>query len=134
MDAPLFVSERTKPQATTRPLSMGCLIFPQMDQIDFTGPFEVLSRMPDVTVRVVGKELAPVSDVPGLRLTPDLSIAEAGAFDVLLVPGGYGQQALMHDEEVLALIRKQVLMERLLFSSAPVLCSVVRLAFSWEGM
>jgi cyclohexyl-isocyanide hydratase len=116
MTTPLFMSERSKPQATTRPLSMGCLIFPQMDQIDFTGPFEVLSRMPDTTVRVVGKELAPVRDVQGLRLTPELSIAEAGTFDVLLVPGGYGQQALMHDEEVLALIRKQVLMERLLFS------------------
>jgi cyclohexyl-isocyanide hydratase len=95
---------------------MGCLIFPQMDQIDFTGPFEVLSRMPDTTVQIVGKERAPVRDVQGLRLTPDLNIAEAGAFDVLLVPGGHGQQALMHDKEVLALIRKQVHTERLLFS------------------
>jgi cyclohexyl-isocyanide hydratase len=87
-----------------------------MDQIDFTGPFEAVSRMPDTTVRVVGKDVAPVRDVQGLRLTPDVSIAEAGIFDVLLVPGGYGQQALMHDEEVLALIRKHVQMERLLFS------------------
>jgi cyclohexyl-isocyanide hydratase len=113
---PLLVSERSEPQITTRPLSVGCLIFPQMDQIDFTGPFEVLSRMPDTNVRVVAKELAPVRDVQGLRLTPDISIVEAETFDVLLVPGGYGQQALMHDEEVLALIRKQVQMERLLFS------------------
>jgi cyclohexyl-isocyanide hydratase len=35
-----------------------------MDQIDFTGPFEVLSRMPDAKVRVVGKELAPVRQIP----------------------------------------------------------------------
>jgi cyclohexyl-isocyanide hydratase len=116
MGIPLFVSERAKPRATERPLSVGCLIFTQMDQIDFTGPFEVLSRIPDTTVRVVGKELAPVRDVQGLRLTPDVSIAEAGTFDVLLVPGGYGQQALMHDEEVLALIRKQVETDKLLFS------------------
>jgi cyclohexyl-isocyanide hydratase len=116
MATPLFVSERPKPQATTRPLSVGCLIFPQMDLIDFTGPVEVLSRMPDTTVQIVGKERAPVRDLQGLRLTPDLSIAEVGTFDVLLVPGGYGQQALMHDEEVLAFIRKQVQMERLLFS------------------
>ena len=77
MAIPLFVSERSKPQPTTRSLSVGCLIFTQMDQIDFTGPFEVLSRMPDTTVSVVGKELAPVRDVQGLRLTPDVSIAEA---------------------------------------------------------
>lgn len=89
MATPLFVSERSRPQVTTQSLSVGCLIFPQMDQIDFTGPFEVLSRMSDTTVHVVGKELAPVRDMQGLRLTPDLSIAEAGTFDVLLVPGGY---------------------------------------------
>ena len=107
---------RPKPEVTTRPLSVGCLIFERMDQIDFTGPFEVLSRMPDTTVRIIGKELAPIRDVQGLRLTPDLRIAEAGVFDVLLVRGGYGQQTLMHDEEVLDLIRKHVEKEKLLFS------------------
>jgi cyclohexyl-isocyanide hydratase len=100
----------------TRPVSVGCLIFERMDQIDFTGPFEVLSRMPNTTIRLIAKELAPVRDVQGLRLTPDVTIAEAGIVDVLLVPGGYGQQVLMHDEEVLALIRSQVYNERLLFS------------------
>src|SRR5215469_3338157 len=108
MSIPLFVSERSKPQLTTQPLSVGCLIFERMDQIDFTGPFEVLSRMPDTTVQIIGKEVAPVRDVQGLRLFPDASIAEAGIFDVLLVPGGYGQQALMHDEEALELIRRHV--------------------------
>lgn len=116
MNAPLFISERPRPQITTRPLSVGCLIFPQMDQIDFTGPFEVLSRMVDTTVQIMAKELISIRDVQGLQLTPDIRIAEAETFDVLLVPGGYGQQALMHDEEVLGLIRKQVHAERLLFS------------------
>jgi cyclohexyl-isocyanide hydratase len=116
MSNPLLVSERPRPQITQRPLSVGCLIFPQMDQIDFTGPFEVLSRMPDTTIHVMAKELAPVRDVQRLQLTPDVSIAEAGSFDVLVVPGGYGQRALMHDEEVLALIREHAQGERLLFS------------------
>src|SRR5580692_4131204 len=116
MSVPLFVSERSKPVLSVRPLSVGCLIFEQMDQIDFTGPFEVLSRMPDTAVRIIGKELSPVRDVQGLRLTPDVTVADAGIFDVLLVPGGHGQQALMHDEQVLALIRKQVQRDRLLFS------------------
>ena len=116
MSIPLFVSERPKPELTGRPLSVGCIIFEQMDQIDFTGPFEVLSRMPDTRVQIIGKELSPVRDVQGLRLSPDMSIAETGTFDVLLVPGGYGQQALMHDEQVLGLIRRHVENERLLFS------------------
>lgn len=116
MSIPLFVSERPKPQLTGRPISVGCLIFEQMDQIDFTGPFEILSRMPDTTVQIIGKELSPVRDVQGLRLSPDMIIAKSGLFDVLLVPGGHGQQALMHDEDVLDLIRKHVENERLLFS------------------
>jgi cyclohexyl-isocyanide hydratase len=116
MSAPLLVSDKPGPQITTRPLSVGCLIFPQMDQIDFTGPFEVLSRMPDTTIRVVAKELVPICDIQGLRFMPDTRVEEAGTFDVLVVPGGYGQQALMRDEEVLALIRRHVQSERLLFS------------------
>ena len=116
MSIPLFVSERSKPELSTRPLSVGCLIFERMDQIDFTGPFEVLSRMPDTTVQVIGKELSRIRDVQGLRFSPDVRIADAGLFDVLLVPGGHGQQALMRDEEVLEFIRKHVGSERLLFS------------------
>jgi hypothetical protein len=45
MNDPLFVSRRSKPQMTARPFLVGCLIFEQMDQIDFTGPIEVRSRM-----------------------------------------------------------------------------------------
>src|ERR1700739_1305066 len=116
MSVPLFMSDRSKPKVTTQPLSVGCLIFERMDQIDFTGPFEVLSRMPDTIIQIIGKEVAPVRDVQGLRLCPDVSIAEAGLFDVLLVPGGHGQQALMHDEEVLELIFRHVHNEKLLFS------------------
>lgn len=116
MSVPLFVSQRTKPKITTQQLSVGSLIFERMDQIDFTGPFEVLSRMPSSTIQIVGKELAPVRDMLGLRLSPDVSIAEAEHFDVLIVPGGYGQQALMHDEEVLGLIRSHVHNEKLVFS------------------
>ena len=116
MSVPLFMSERSKLKITAQPLCVGCLIYERMDQIDFTGPFEVLSRMPDTTIQLIGKEVAPVRDVQGLRLYPDVSIAETGLFDVLLMPGGYGQQALMHDEEVLGLIRKHAQGEKLLFS------------------
>jgi len=116
MSVAWFVSQRSKPELTSRPLSVGCLIFERMDQIDFTGPFEVLSRMPDTAIQIIGKEVAMVRDVQGLGLSPDVRIAEAGIFDLLVVPGGYGQQELMHDDEVLELIREQAKRERLLFS------------------
>ena len=88
-------------------LQIGSLLFEGLDQIDMTGPFEVLSRIPNSTYRVYGKTARPVRDIKGLRLTPDAALADAPPLDVLHVPGGPGQEALMDDEEVLAWIRRQ---------------------------
>jgi cyclohexyl-isocyanide hydratase len=88
-------------------LQIGSLLFEGIDQIDLTGPFEVLSRIPNVTYRIYGKTAAPVRDLQGLRLTPDATLADAPPLDVLHVPGGYGQEALMEDDEVLGWIRQQ---------------------------
>jgi cyclohexyl-isocyanide hydratase len=88
-------------------LHIGSLLFEGIDQIDLTGPFEVLSRIPNATYRIYGKTAAPVRDVKGLRLTPDATLADAPPLDVLHVPGGFGQEALMEDTEVLDWIRQQ---------------------------
>src|SRR5271156_4638670 len=88
-------------------LQIGSLLFEGVDQIDLTGPFEVLARIPNSTYRIYGKTAGPVRDVKGLRLTPDATLAEAPPLDVLHVPGGFGQEALMEDAEVLAWIRRQ---------------------------
>jgi cyclohexyl-isocyanide hydratase len=97
-------------------LNIGILIFPRMDQIDFTGPFEVLSRVPDSTVHVLWKEKTPFRDIKGLILTPEETLAEAPPLDVLVVPGGPGQQALMEDEAVLAFIRDRAGRARYVYS------------------
>jgi len=88
-------------------LHIGSLLFEGIDQIDLTGPFEVLSRIPNSTYHIYGKTAAAVRDIKGLRLTPDATLADAPAVDVLHVPGGYGQEALMEDAEVLGWIRQQ---------------------------
>lgn len=98
-------------------LHIGALVFHDMDQIDFTGPFEVLSRLPGAVFHVMGKEVKPIRDVMGLILTPEMSIAEAPSLDLLVVPGGPGQERLMDDEEVLAYIRSHVDAGRYLFSA-----------------
>ncbi len=90
-----------------RHLHIGSILFDGLDQIDFTGPFEVLSRIPNSTLHVAGKTTAPVKDTRGLTLVPDVTFAEVPKLDVLHVPGGPGQEALMEDEETLAFIRKQ---------------------------
>lgn len=97
-------------------IQIGFFIFPLLDQIDFTGPFEVLSRMPDVTIHIIGKTTEPVRDINGLILTPEITISEAPQLDLLVVPGGLGTQELMEDEEVLSLIRDQFNAGRYVFS------------------
>ena len=116
MDSPIAISDRQKPIPDRKHIVIGCLIYPRIDQIDFTGPFEVLSRIPGSTLHVLAKTKSAVRDVQGLILTPEMSIAEAPELDVLLVPGGYGQQDLMNDEEVLSLIRNQFATGRWVFS------------------
>jgi cyclohexyl-isocyanide hydratase len=88
-------------------LQIGSLLFEGVDQIDLTGPFEVLSRIPNATCRIYAKTSEPVRDLRGLRLTPDAALADAPPLDVLHVPGGFGQEALMEDAVVLDWIRGQ---------------------------
>jgi cyclohexyl-isocyanide hydratase len=97
-------------------LQIGSLLFEGIDQIDLTGPFEVLSRIPNSTYRIYGKTTEPVRDLKGLRLTPDAALADAPQLDVLHVPGGFGQEALMEDAEVLDWIRRQAAGARSIFS------------------
>jgi cyclohexyl-isocyanide hydratase len=97
-------------------LHIGAILFSGVDQSDFTGPFEVLSRLPNSTFHIVWKEKTPVRDVRGLILTPEETFAETPALDVLVVPGGRGQEALMEDEAVLGFIREQARNARYVFS------------------
>lgn len=115
-EPPVTFSNKPRPAIQAGHLVIGCLVFPRQDQIDFTGPYEVFSRLPDSTVHVIAKTKNPVRDVKGLILTPDTTIAEAPSLDVLLVSGGLGQQALMEDQETLSLIRDQAASGRLVFS------------------
>ena len=102
------------PQNT--PLLIGSLMFDGMDQIDLTGPFEVLYRIRNSTYRSNAKTASPVRDLHGLRLIPDATLGEAPPLDVLHVPGGSGQEALMEDQEVIAWIREQAAAALYIFS------------------
>jgi cyclohexyl-isocyanide hydratase len=97
-------------------LHIGSLLFEGIDQIDLTGPFEVLSRIPNSTYRIYGKTAEAVRDLRGLRLTPDAALADAPRLDVLHVPGGFGQEALMEDDEVLTWLKHQASGARSVFS------------------
>ena len=90
-----------------RHLQIGSLLFEDLDQIDLTGPFEVLSRIPNSTCRIYAESTALVKDNAGLQLAAHADLASAPRLDVLHVPGGPGQEALMEDETVLDWVRQQ---------------------------
>lgn len=97
-------------------LQIGALLFEGIDQMDLTGPFEVLSRLPNSTYRIFGKTATPVRDGRGLRLTPDAAFSEAPKLDVLHIPGGTGQEGVMDDEDVIGWVQRQAQGARLVFS------------------
>lgn len=90
-----------------RPIAIVAIIFPGMDQIDLTGPFAVLARLPNSSIRLVWKNREPIRDHLGLGLLPDATFGKPGPLDLLLVPGGPGQEDLMEDEETLAFLRNK---------------------------
>jgi cyclohexyl-isocyanide hydratase len=86
---------------------IGMLIFPRLTQLDMTGPYEVLARLPDTTVDLVAATLAPVTTDRGMQIVPTVTYDTCPPLDVIMVPGGPGQQDLMEDETALSFLRKQ---------------------------
>lgn len=88
-------------------IRIGMLVFPAMTQLDLTGPYEVFCRIPGARVSVVGRTIEPMRSEHGLVFVPDTDYASAPRFDVLVVPGGSGVDALMEDEATLAFLAEQ---------------------------
>jgi cyclohexyl-isocyanide hydratase len=88
-------------------LDIGILIFPDVTQLDATGPAQVLSRAPGATLHMVWKTLDPVKTDAGFSIVPTTSFKDCPQLDVVCVPGGAGQIALMTDQETLDFLRTQ---------------------------
>ena len=93
-------------------LTIGILIFPQVEELDFVGPFEVLSYInkvrPDSTkVMLVAETLEPVAAFNGLKIIPDMSLETCPPLDIIVAPGGKGRMAAMKNPAILAFIRRQ---------------------------
>ncbi len=98
---------------------VGILIFPDVEVLDFTGPFEVFSRTrtePGVASRqseesapfrvfTIGTEADTISATGGMRVIPDYAIDDTPAIDILVVPGGFGTRRMLDDSETIAWIR-----------------------------
>ena len=86
---------------------IGMLLFPRLTQLDLTGPYEVLARLPNTQVHLVAHGLDPVKTDRGMMIVPTVTYADCPPLDVVMAPGGPGQQELMEDAVVLEFLQRQ---------------------------
>jgi len=97
-------------------LHIGLLVFPSIQQLDLTGPYDVFASLPGVTVHLVWKTRGPIRASTGLILQADMSYEDCPALDVICIPGGVGVDALLEDRETLEFIRLQATSARFVTS------------------
>ncbi|MBM3642920.1 MAG: DJ-1/PfpI family protein [Alphaproteobacteria bacterium] len=90
-----------------KPFEIGFLLFPNLTQLDLTGPYEVLSALPGSRTHLVWKDRSPVAAGGGLQLVPSATFADCPQLDLICVPGGVGVSAVMEDADALAFVRRQ---------------------------
>lgn len=86
-------------------LKIGFLLYPNLTQLDLTGPFEVFSHVPGSEIHLIWKTLDPVAADSGMKIMPTTTFEGCPDLDVICVPGGPGQMDLMEDGETLAFLR-----------------------------
>ncbi|WP_423067359.1 DJ-1/PfpI family protein [Devosia sp. CN2-171] len=99
--------------------NVGFVIFPGITQLDFTGPFEVLSRLgtppsvsapskfPQARTHVVAKTMLPVMSDRGLAIMPTCTFETCPPLQLICVPGGAGVVDALVDAETVDFIRRQ---------------------------
>ena len=95
------------PHSTSRPLSIGMMLFPDLTQLDLTGPYEVFTRIPAVSVHLLAETLQPVRSERGLTITPDGTWVTSPQLDVIFVPGGIGVNAMLEHAPLLNFLAEQ---------------------------
>src|SRR5580765_1536702 len=94
---------------TEMPLfTIGFVIFPDLTLLDFTGPLQVLSRVPQTATHIVAKSAAPVPSDCGVGLVPTHTFANCPPLDLICVPGGnLGVVDAFCDRDTIEFVRRQ---------------------------
>jgi cyclohexyl-isocyanide hydratase len=88
-------------------LDIGFLLFPNVTQLDLTGPAQVLSRLPGAQVHLAWKTRDPVPTDVGFSIVPTTTFEECPALDVLCAPGGFGLADQLTDSQTLDFLKRQ---------------------------
>jgi cyclohexyl-isocyanide hydratase len=88
--------------------NVGFVIFPGLTQLDFTGPLQVLARLPQSKIHIIAKSEAPVPSDCGLSLVPTGTFRNCPPLDLICVPGGVsGVVGAINDQETIEFVRQQ---------------------------
>ena len=88
-------------------MEIAVLLYDRFTALDAVGPYEVLRSAPGAVVRFVAKQTGPVrTDATSLAITADYALDDITSPDILVVPGGPGQTALMDDRVILDWVRR----------------------------
>jgi cyclohexyl-isocyanide hydratase len=88
-----------------QPIHVVFLVYPNVTQLDLTGPAQVLSRLAHAKIDLVWKTSDPVLTDSGFALLPTARFEEVREADILCVPGGFGCIDVMQDDEALVWVR-----------------------------
>ncbi len=87
--------------------NIGFLLFPNVTQLDMTGPYEVFTKLPDAKVHLIWKNREPVTVDGGMQIVPTTTFADCPQLDLICVPGGAGINPLLNDPDTLNFVRRQ---------------------------
>ena len=93
-------------------LTVGVLLFPKVEELDFVGPFEVLSYInklipASTKVMLIAESPDPVEAYNGMKIIPDITMASCPQLDIFVVPGGKGRYAAMKNSAIKEFIQQQ---------------------------
>lgn len=88
------------------PFRIVFILYPRLTQLDFTGPYEVLARMPGAEVIVASKEGGELKSELGLTFAGLTRLADIDSCDLICIPGGPGQTEAMLDPDFMAQVKR----------------------------
>jgi cyclohexyl-isocyanide hydratase len=88
------------------PFRIVFILYPRLTQLDFTGPYEVLARMPGAEAIIASKDGGTLPTELGLTFTNLMRLADIESADMIMIPGGPGQTDAMQDAEFMAEVKR----------------------------
>ena len=82
------------------------ILYPRLTQLDFTGPYEVLARVPNTEAIIASKDGGVLQTEMGLAFADLTKLSDVAGADMIMIPGGPGQTEAMQDQAFMAEVKR----------------------------